>query len=350
MSDDNKMGNNKNERLAGPDIVRTISCFFVVAAHFYLNVGYYNEPMIGTKMFVMTFFRWLFIACVPMFFMLTGYFKLNKTADKNHYKALVSLFISYIVISTGKMILYNYLYGKIYTFSDMLKNLGNYQIAWYMGMYLCLFLLIPFLNKMWGALNDKEKIILLITLVFLCGIYPIFNYIAPYYFYMIYPVMYYLIGAYIRQKQFDFNKIVMIAVALVMTLIEAIISFKFTRVGVFDWTVISTADGTYGTLFMAIVAVCIFLGLYKVDVKVKVVKKVLALIGSVSFEIYLFAGAYDAIIYQYLKRTVTGATNSFWWFFVTVPISFICAFISSLIFVRLVGYIKGLFSHNKANA
>lgn len=349
MSDTGSNISVKSERLAGPDLIRFICCFFVVAAHFYLNVGYYTEPLVGTKMFIMTYCRWLFIACVPMFFMLTGYFKINKVADKNHYKALINLFISYIAISFAKMILYNYLYGKVYTFTDMLKNLGNYQIAWYMGMYLCLFLLIPFLNKMWAALEEKEKIILLVTLIFLCGVYPIFNYIAPYYFYMIYPVMYYFFGAYIRQKQFNFNKLLMIAVALVMTLIEAIICFKFTKVVVFDWTVISTADGTYGTIFMAIVALGIFLGLYKVDIKSKAIKKILSLVGNVSFEIYLFAGAYDAIIYQYLKRTVTGATNSFWWFFVTVPISFICAVISSLVFTWLVDLILGLFSRKNNN-
>lgn len=328
-----------NKRETGLDLVRVIACFFVVSAHFYLNNGYYNEFLVGTKMFIMTACRWFFVTAVPLFFMLTGYFKINKIADKAHYKTLITLIISYVVISIAKMILYNHLYGKIYSVVDMFKNLGNYQIAWYMGMYLCVFLLIPFLNKCWHALNDKEKIILITILVFLCGVYPIFNYIAPSFFYGIYPVMYYFMGAYIREKKPEFNKLILLLIAVVVSILEAIISFKFSSTGVFDWTVISTADGTYGTLFIAICAICIFLCFYKVNIKSKLINKLFASISKVSFEIYLFAGAFDAIIYQYLKRTLTGPNEFFWWYFITVPLSFICAYISSWIFRMIIDFI-----------
>ena len=323
-------------RESGPDIVRTIACIFVVAAHFYLNCGYYNEVLVGKKMFIMTACRWLFVSAVPLFFLLTGYFMLNKRADRKHYKNLITLSISYIVVSVLKMILYNRLYGTIYTPVGMLKNLGNYQIAWYMGMYLCLFLLIPFLNKMWHALDEKEKRILIGTMIFLCALYPIFYTVAPSYFVGIYPVMYYFIGAYIREKQFDYNKIILIAITLLVSILEAVISFRFTKTGTFDWTVISTADGTYGTLFMCITGVCIFLAFYKTSVKSYALKRILASISGVSFEIYLFAGAYDAIIYQYLKRTLNGPNEFFWWFFATVPASFIAAYFTSIIFSGIV--------------
>jgi hypothetical protein len=46
------------KRESGPDLVRTLACFFVVGAHFYLNMGYYNVPLAGPKMFVETAFRW----------------------------------------------------------------------------------------------------------------------------------------------------------------------------------------------------------------------------------------------------------------------------------------------------
>lgn len=319
-------------RETGPDLVRSIACLFVVAVHFYLNCGYYNEPLVGGKMFVMTVARWLFITCVPLFFMLTGYFKLNKSADKSHYKALLSLFVSYVIISVCKMILYNRLYGKIYSFKDMLRNLGNYQIAWYMGMYICLFLMIPFLNKMWHALNEKEQNILLITLIFLCAVYPLFNYIAPIYFIGIYPIMYYFMGVFIRQRRPAVNRWILFAILGIVCVIEAFISVTFTHTGMFDWTVISTADGSYGTLFIAICSCAVFLIFYQVNIKSKIVCSILASISRVSFEIYLFAGMYDAVIYQYLKRSLTSAPQFFWWFFATVPVSFIAAYLTATLF------------------
>lgn len=341
MSDEQtkNIKNASTSRLSGLDLVRTIACIFVVSAHFYLNVGYYNEPLIGEKMFIMTAARWLFVTAVPLFFMLTGYFKINKEMTKSHYMSLIPLVISYIVISVAKMILYNRLYGKIYTVKDMFINLGNYQIAWYMGLYLCLFLMIPFINKMWKALNTKEQNVLLGTLIFLCCMYPVFNYIAPSHFIGIYPIVFYFFGAAARERKWRPNRILLISATVVTCLLEAFISTKFTSVGVFDWTLISTADGTYGTLFIGICTVCIFLLFYDVNIKIGFINKILASISNVSFEIYLFAGAYDAIIYGYLKRYVTGASASFWYFFITVPLSFVSAWITSLVFRLVVDFI-----------
>lgn len=338
-------------RESGMDVVRAVACFFVVATHFYLNVGYYNEFLVGKKMFIMTSFRWLFVSCVPLFFMITGYFMLNRKIDKNHYKGIIPLLASYIIISVFKMILYNHLYGKIYTFKDMLVNLCNYQIAWYMGMYLCLFLLIPFLNIMWKNLTRNEQNILILILVFLCAVYPIIKTIAPVYFIGIYPIMYYFIGSAIRERQYAFNKLALVGIAVLVSIMEAAVSFRYTTTSLFDWNVISTADNTYGTLFMCITGVCIFLALYQVQVKSYILKLILAWISNVSFEIYMFAGAYDAIIYSYLKRTVSGANEFFWWFFATVPASFILAFITSVIYKKIMDLIiKGINSIGKNKA
>lgn len=323
---------NNRIRETGPDLVRTLACFFVVGAHFYLNVGYYNAQLSGIKMFAETAFRWLFVTAVPLFFMLTGYFKKNKRADRKHYMALIPLVISYVTISVAKMILYNRLYGKIYGAGEMARNLGNYRIAWYMGLYLCLFLLIPFLNRAWYALDKKEQNILIATLVFLCTVYPVWNYIAPSYFTGIYPVLFYFLGIATSDRRWRADKRILAAILVITVIIEAAISVNLTPTGLFDWTIISTADGTYGTLFIAICTLCIFLLFYDVNIRSKIIGRALASVSSVSFEIYLFAGAYDAIIYQYMKRFFTGPVEAFWWFFVTVPLSFLCAYISSLIF------------------
>ena len=328
-----------SSRESGPDLVRTIACIFVVGAHFYLNVGYYNEPMAGCKMFVMTALRWLFVTAVPLFFMLTGYFKRNKKADRAHYTALIPLVISYVVISVAKMFLYNRLYGKIYDTKGMLTNLGNYQIAWFMGLYLCVFLMIPFLNRMWYALDMREQNILIATLVFLCTIYPVLKYIAPSYFIGIYPLLFYFIGIAVKDRRPRPNRLLLIAIIAVTVMLEAVISMKCTSTGLFDWNVISTADGTYGTLFISICTVCIFLLFYDVDIRSKAIRRLLSSISGVSFEIYLFAGAFDAIIYGYLKRYVTGAVESFWWLPVTVTLSFALAYLSSLIFTTAVSAI-----------
>ena len=323
-------------RQSGPDLIRSFACFFVVGAHFYLNMGYYDVPMEGVKMFTMTACRWLFVTAVPLFFMLTGYFKKNKTASREHYRALIPLVISYVVISVAKMILYNRLYGKIYGVKEMFVNLGNYQIAWYMGLYLCMFLLIPFLNKAWYALDVKEQNILLGTLVFLCTVYPVIKTVAPSYFTGIYPILFYFLGIAVRDRKWKANKLILAVILVLTLLLEAFISVKFTSTGTFDWNLIQTADGTYGTFFISVCTICIFLMFYDVNIQNRAVCAIISSISGVSFEIYLFAGAYDAIIYGYAKRYLPGPVEAFWWFFATVPASFICAYLSSLLFRFLI--------------
>ncbi len=328
-----------SKRQSGPDLIRSLACFFVVGAHFYLNMGYYDAPMDGMKMFTMTYARWLFVTAVPLFFMLTGYFKKKKTATRDHYMAAIPLFISYILISVAKMLLYNRLYGKIYGIKEIFLNLSNYQIAWYMGLYLCVFLLIPFLNKAWYALDRREQNILLGTLAFLCTVYPVIKVIAPSYFTGIYPILFYYLGIAAGDRKWHVNRLLLIGILVITLFAEAFISMKFTTTGLFDWNLIQTADGTYGTFFISVCTICIFLLLYEVDIKNGVIRRILASISGVSFEIYLFAGAYDAIIYGYAKRYLSGPVEAFWWFFVTVPASFICAYISSLIFRFIVSKI-----------
>lgn len=324
------------ERESGPDLVRTLACFFVIAVHFYLNVGYYNAPLEGMAMVSMTAFRWLFVTAVPLFFMLTGYFKKNKVMDKVHYRALVPLFISYVVISVGKMLLYNRLFGKIYGVREMLENLGNYQIAWYMGMYLCLFLLIPFLNKGWYAMTQKEQNVLLVTLIGLCTVYPVFKYIAPSYFTGIYPVVFYFLGVAVADRKPRPGRWYLLLMLIAVVILETVITVKCTSTGNFDWNVISTPDDIYGTFFITACTVCIFLLLYDVRIKNGFIRSALSSVSSVSFEIYLFSGAYDALIYAYAGRYYTEPSEAFWIFFITVPLSFICAYLSSLVFRRVV--------------
>lgn len=333
------------KRLSGPDIIRCICCMFVVFEHFFLNCEYYNEPLVGRTMFIETFFRWFFLVCIPMYMMLTGYFKLGKKIEKSHYMSILPILISYIVISIPKMVLYNHLYGTIYTLLYALKSLGNYSIAWYMGLYIGLMLLAPFLNKLWSSLTGKkEQQILIVSLIFLCALYPVFNYIAPSFFISLYPVMYYFIGAYIKTNQPKVNKVLLAVMFISTVIVETVISFRGAMGGIFNWNLISTPDTGFGGLFILISSVCVFLLFYDVDIKNKVICKILSTIGGVSFEVYLFAGAYDAVIYNYYKKTVTNAVDFSRYFVATAVVSFVAAVISSLIYKaiykRIAAFVK----------
>lgn len=329
-------------RETGLDILKTIAVLFVVCVHFYLNCGYYSANLEGTRMFIMTVSRWLFIICVPLFMMLTGYFKSNKTISKSHYMSLIPLAIAYVLISIYKMLIVNCFFGRLYTFDFGVRNIANYQIAWYMGMYLSLMLIIPFLNKMWKACNSrKEHNILLLSLVFISMMYPVVQYIAPSYWQMLYPLAYYFGGIYIKEYQPKLNKILLAIIAIVTVFIEAVVSWGFAKGGAFVWAVLGPVDSGYSTATVGLTTACVFLIFYDVKINNGLIKKALKSISDCSFEMYLFTTTYDAIIFFYLKRYVFEAEDFFWWIFATVPASFVLAWISSVIYKLLYRVISG---------
>lgn len=331
------------KRELGPDIVKTIAVLFVICVHFYLNVGYYSAHLNSPKLFVMTVARWIFLICVPLFIILTGYLKLNKTVSKSHYMSLIPLTVAYIVICIHKMYVANLIFGKVYTFTYALKNLANYQIAWYMGMYMSLMLIVPFLNKMWQGCNGrKEHNILIGSLIFVAMLYPVFLYVVPSYWQMLYPLAYYFFGTYCRVYKPKANKIILVIVAAVMVAFEACVSYHYAGGEAFNWTILGPVDSGYSTITVAITAACVFLLFYDVDIKNKVLRGFFKSISSCSFEIYLFSSTYDTVIFYFLKRYIYSAEEFFWWIFITVPVSFIAGWISSLIYKFLYNKVSAL--------
>ena len=70
------MKNKKGE--IGLDITRIVAFMMVTSIHFFLHSGYYDIPMLGKKMYIMTFVRTISGVCVPLFMLLSGYLMCQK--------------------------------------------------------------------------------------------------------------------------------------------------------------------------------------------------------------------------------------------------------------------------------
>lgn len=326
-----------NVRQSGLDIVRIIASISVIAVHFYLNCNFYETPLQGAKMFAMTFGRWLFMICVPLFMMLTGYLKCHKKCDKAHYLSLIPILLSYIIIAVVKVIISNIYYGKgYYSFGNAIKAIATYQIAWYVGMYVGLMLIIPFLNKLIAALSEKEFKWMILAFALAACVFPLVQYVIPSYWQYLYPLVYYFLGAYIREYKPKVNKWMCAATVLIMTLINGVITYASAHGEPFRYDVLAGVDNGYSVITVAVATVAVFLMFYDVcengaEVASKGWKGLLGTISSASLEIYLFSGVFDVIIYTYLKQTHTMATEFFWLFFITVPLNFICSAVCGIL-------------------
>lgn len=341
----------RKEREAGPDLIRVFAALFVVAVHFYLNCNYYETPLIGSRMFVMTFCRWFFMICVPLFMMLTGYFKCHKSFTKEHYLSLCPILITYVVIAVLKVIVSNLYYGAgYYTVLSAIKAIASYQMAWYVGMYVALMLLIPFLNKLWEALDAKQHKWLILTLTVIGSLYPLFPYFIPSYWQLLYPFVFYYLGVYIRTYRPKIRAIWAVLAILAATAIEAVVSYLAARGGFFRPEVLAQVDSGYSVLTVVIAACAFFLLFYDVKIKSPLLSTILARISEVSLEIYLFTGIYDVIIFSFLKQQRTQATEFFWLFFLTVPLNFILSAGSGMLLKLILSPLTKLMKPKKKEA
>lgn len=137
------------KRVLKLDIIRIFALFCVICVHFLLNSGFYDTEVSGIKMYCLILSRSLFIICVPLFLILTGYLMNRKTISKKYYRGISRTLIIYIICSIIYSIFLKFYLKEEMTIKIFIERLLNFtgtEYAWYIEMYIGLFLLIPFLN------------------------------------------------------------------------------------------------------------------------------------------------------------------------------------------------------------
>ena len=213
----------KNRNLS-LDVIRCVALFCVISVHYFGNSGFfYTQQVDGFPMFLLISLRNIFIICVPLFLLLSGYLMTNKQPSPAYYLKLIYTLFIYAAAS-----LCCFLYGCFFLnepFSPFILVFGttgfsNAPYAWYVEMYVGLFLMIPFLNVLYHGLHTKkEKQFLLFTFMLLTALPSVVNIycfrvpgwwsepasseaykqLIPAWWENFYPVTYYFLGSYLRE-------------------------------------------------------------------------------------------------------------------------------------------------------
>lgn len=300
-----------NDRVIGLDIIRCLAFVLVVSVHSILYLGYNNTPMVGTEHIIVVFLRGIFMSCVPLFLLLTGYLNGNKKIEKRYYLKLAELFVLYVMSCCFNYFFLKFIGGETIQFS----NLFNYTMtfgdeggyAWYFEMYIGLFLFIPFLNILYSNLNDKQKQQLLFTLL-LVGSLPftinkLFGdlYFLPDWWSKLYIILYYYIGMYIHDKVKGVNK-----KKISLLLACSVLLFGVIKL-ITDYGQIPTPENInqYSSLLIITISVCIFLLLKDVRLNnqskmMRFIKRLINKLSPLTFIGFLISFSFDRFIYQLL--------------------------------------------------
>ncbi len=315
------------------DVVRIFALLLVVSVHFFLHTGYYYTPITGEKLFVMTVIRSFAKACVPMFILLTGYLMRNKTLSGRYYLGVVKTIGIYVLASVFCLLFEKYHLNLDVTFKSAIEDIFDFtgaDYAWYVEMYLSLFLAIPFLNAMYKAMDTtKKKLALVGTFLFISSAASIPEVMLPDYMVDVYPFSIYLVGVAIGDLHVKIKRIPnLLLIAAVSVGLGAISFYKCHGKG-FSWGVWQ-ADYS---LFVVTIAVLIFIFISGFDMTgaPKWLHKTLNVISDNVLGAYLVSFVYDKVFYKELLSRVPALYDRWQYFAVIVPLVFVCSIITSVL-------------------
>lgn len=294
------------QRVGGLDLIRAWAVIFVLSVHFLMNTAFYVTPLTGPSMFVQTALRWLFLTCVPLFLLLTGYLQWRKGLDLAYFKKISFVLGVYLFFAVLAVLFKVFVQGEAEGFGHWLLAICDFSVigyGWYVRMYVGLFLIIPFLSTLYHALPDKRgKQILVLVMLLITGVPGLFaglglkNFIIPNWWVGIYPITYYFLGAYIREYQPKIKKTTGVALILTIIALESLATMWAAQGGPFR-----AIFGYYDSIAVMGLAVLVFITCYDLEIKDQKLNKVYQALSRFSLDIYLCSYITDTFFYPRLS-------------------------------------------------
>lgn len=159
----------QQERNSNFELLRSIAMFMIVVWHVIIHGKLLNNVSPALN-FILTVILFVCIIHVNTFMLITGYFQYDK---KFKLKKFLKIFFELIFYNVG-INLFLYLTGinKIDLTTLIVETFIFNCPYWFLGYYLILYLLSPFINKFINALNKKEHFNLILLLSFIYFILP----------------------------------------------------------------------------------------------------------------------------------------------------------------------------------
>lgn len=324
----------RKERNLNLDLIRCLAVFSVLSIHFFYNNGFYGEPQLGGRMYLMTVIRTFFCICVPLFMILSGYLMNQKELSRKYYKGIWKIIIIYLLASIACAIHDKFFLHKDITLLSAINGLFTFETAqysWYINMYIGLFLLIPFLNLAWNQIPTKKGHQALVGSLLFCTSLPTLLPFLPNFWSGLYPLTYYFIGAYLKKYKPERP-----ARFYGLLLLLAVFSFGTFNFWYFHGTDFSINNMVSWRSYQNVIdSVLIFCLILKLNLKKLpgVIKWVILKISEISLGIYLVSSIFDHIAYPVLNAKVPEVPNRLEYYLMVVPFVFLCSALLSQVLV-----------------
>lgn len=346
------------ERFAGVDIIKIIAMYSVLSLHFCDFGGFYDFPVRTPSGVILSAFRTIFYMCVPLFLTITGFLMHKAEFCARHYIKSIPFIVNSYVVGIIVIIFKMKYFDEKWPLFIWLKSLYTFQqphYGWYVNMYLCLFMLMPFFNYAFKCIRTPGgKLGALFVLLILGNVASTVNRIpihleigdtyigfTPHFFENLWPVPYYWCGMLIAEYRPKVNKLFAIFMTLFIIDAEVIINLLTTKVdeGLGWYHGFTFNNDDFLNVFLAAFMFLIF---YDIKIRNKVVCRILSAVSGLSMTVYLISFIGDTV---YSKRFIQGDNSPLIFvqrYFRIIPLHFLCAVLASFIISFIVKLISKL--------
>ena len=308
------------------DILKIIVTIGIIIVH-YINkkFGGALTTQIPLNQNIIKTLYGLFLCSVNTFVLISGYYLIDD--DKIKVRKIIDIII--MILFYGTLIYVFALIGGIIpggksSLQTLFKSITN---VWFINIYLAMYILHPYFNKLLKSLNKKQHMNLIIILIFFFSIWPSLSYLMPKWFTIVMVKDYgygiinfsilYSISAYIKLYKDEYRAgIFSILIAIAMLVITAV-----TRVYNYNY---------FPIIYMSVLIFILFK-----NITIKKPKKIIYYLSSCSLAVYLIH-AHTATVkwmYQSLFKSTLYLKSNYLilHLFLTCIIIFVCCVIIELI-------------------
>lgn len=337
----------KNKSIPFINNIKFLASFFVIALHFMLNLQGQipNEQFTPKVSLFFSIIYQLFITCVPLFIITTGFLSLKQNYSKKLFKRLIKFFTLYILSSLLSYSIIHFTLGTTLTIHEIIQKIMYFNLitySWYVEMYIGLVLLIPILNKV-VTHSTKKELQLFIGMLFLTVALPSLINAVPQlqpwihlanFWINIYPILYYFIGAYIKKyvdfSNFSKKRISFILISLFIIIILGVLINYFNAN-----PRISEKSGSYPSLLIVIQSILTFTLIASLFNKQYLL---IDKISRITLPIYLMSYSVDQIFYPYILKKLDSPKTLIYFY----PAVVVTIFIISIVLAALINKINNL--------
>lgn len=330
------------------DVIRCIALIYVICVHFFYNTNFYSSGVVaGTERELSVILRNCFAACVPLFLTLTGYLMNKKTISVKYYTGISKVLVIYGLSCIAIWIFRTIEYDAVFTLDSLLTSYLAYEgYAWYIGLYVGLYALIPFLNLIYNGLKNKnQKILLLCVLIFFTALPSLVNKFGanwiPQNWESLYPITYYYIGAFLSEYADDVQlpAISLFLIYILVVIAGGMFVNRFVR-GYYYYSINLFVD--WGNLLNTCSTTLLFLTILKCDFSrlPKPICKLIETISLVSLQMYLVSWIFDQVVYKAFNAQYPVFEDKLHHFFTPVVKVFAGSFVVALIIQFIYNQIK----------